>query len=158
MLASNGEIEPPCGVPFSPSCHRPSSRTPAFQPCLYQLQHSLITDSKLHETHEPFVAQTSEEVPNIHLQNMLHLPPVQNLVDRRQRVMTAQPWPETERAFQKILLVNFIQNLRHRRLNRTINHRRNPDWTLSSIRLRDIHPANWRWRVTPLVDLLQNRR
>src|SRR5207237_864817 len=72
--------------------------------------------------------------------------------------MTTQPWSETERAFQKILLVNFIQNLRHRRLNRTINHRRNPDWTLSSIRLRDIHPANWRWRVTPLVDLLQNRR
>src|SRR5438874_2660983 len=36
--------------------------------------------------------------------------------------------------------------------------RRNPDWTLPSIRLRDIHPTNWRWRVTPLVDLLQNRR
>src|SRR2546428_13961966 len=72
--------------------------------------------------------------------------------------MTTQPWSETERAFQKIRLVNFIQNLRHRRLNRSINHRRNPDWTLPSIRLRDIHPTNWRWRVTPLVELLQNRR
>ncbi len=142
-------------LPFLPPAFLKNT---CFQPCLYQLKHARITDSKPQEAHEPFVAQTSEEVPNIHLQNMLHLPPVQNLVDRRQRVMTAQPWPETERAFQKILLVNFIQNLRHRRLNRTINHRRNPDWTLSSIRLRDIHPANWRWRVTPLVDLLQNRR
>jgi site-specific DNA recombinase len=101
-----------------------------LQPRLNQLQYSPITDSKFQEAHEPFVAQTPEKVPDIHFKHVLHSLAVQYLVDRGQCVMTSQPLPETERAFQEILLVDFIQNLRHRPLDRPIDYRRNPDWTL----------------------------
>src|SRR2546422_3050478 len=123
MLASNGEIEPPCGVPFSPSCPRPSSRTPAFNHACISLSTRLSPIRRLRKR----MSHSWLKLPKksrISTSRTLPLPPVQNFVDRRQCVMTTQPWSETERALQKILLVNFIQNLRHRRLNRTINHRR----------------------------------
>jgi len=129
-----------------------------FQPCPYQRQNSPITDSKPKETHKPIVAQASKEVPDIHLQNMFHLPAVQNLVDRCQCVMATESWPETKRAFQKILLVNLIEDLHHCRLYGAINHCRDPDWTLRTVGFRDIHPSDRRWRVAPLMDLLQDWR
>ena len=101
-----------------------------FQPRLDERPYPPITNSKSQEAHEPFVAQTSEKVSDIHLQHVLHPLAVQYLVDRCQSVMAAQPSPETERAFQEVLLVDFIQNLRHCPLDRAIDHRRNPDWTL----------------------------
>jgi site-specific DNA recombinase len=128
-----------------------------FQPCLNQPQHSLVTDSKPQEAHEPFVAQTSEKVPDIHVQNILHLPAIQNLVDRRQGMMTTQFWSETERAFQKVLLIDFIQHFGHRRLDCTIDHCRHPDRPLRAVGLRDVYPSDRRRRVAPFVDLLQDR-
>ena len=110
--------------------HRESILHPATQ----KLQHLPVNDSV-------------EELPQIHLEDPLHLLLEALLAQVVQRLMRRAPRPEPERKGQELLLVNRLQDHRHRPLEDLVLQGRNADrpGLRRRSRLGDVNPSDW-WR------------
>ena len=79
MLASSGEMTPPCGVPASVSHH------PGFQPLAYQLQYPSIRDSLFHQFDQCVSIDPVKVALNVRIDDEIAAP-VARFTDRFQRL------------------------------------------------------------------------
>src|SRR5882724_4438369 len=84
-----------------------------------------------------------EKAPNVAVQHPVHVLPRDRDVQRIQRLMLATPWPETIRETPKIPLVNRIEDHDHSLLNNLVLQRRDSQWSLPTIRFRNVNSSRW---------------
>src|SRR6202023_516527 len=83
-----------------------------LQPAPNQTDQALISHSMFHEAEHPFVIQAPEEILEVRLQHPLDFSASDPLMKRCQRLVGASSGTSSERARQKVLLVNGRQYLR----------------------------------------------
>ena len=106
---------------------------------------------------QPIVVETPEEVLQVRLQHPSRLAAGDHLIEGRQRVMGAQPWPSAERAWQEVLLVDGGENLGRAALERPVRDSRNAERALLLLAgLRDIDASNIRRSISLAVDGLKH--
>src|SRR6516225_132834 len=93
----------------------------------------------LDELQKPFVRQIVEKSANVAVQHPVHLLPRNSDAQRIQRLMLATSWPEPIREAEEILFIDLIQDYGHGLLNDLVLQRRDPQWALPPIRLRNIN-------------------
>src|SRR6202048_1989351 len=91
MLASSGDATEPCPVPLSLTVTAPSSRMPSPQPLLDQADGALVADPVFDKADEPFLAHRPEEVPDVSVKNVVHLPVGDPHHQGIQRIMWSAP-------------------------------------------------------------------
>ena len=93
----------------------------------------------LDKLHRPFVAHVIEEPPNVRVQHPVHSLPTDTHMQRIERVMRVASRTKPVRVTPKVHLINFIKDGDHGLLNDFVLQRRNAQWTLPSIALRNIN-------------------
>jgi site-specific DNA recombinase len=81
-----------------------------FQPFLDQADDALVADPVLDETDEPLLAHRAEEVPDIGVKNIVHLPARDAHHQGVQRIVRSAPGPEPVREPEEVLLVDGVQH------------------------------------------------
>ena len=114
---------------------------PGCQPLPDQPQYPRIRYPQFDQLHQLFVADVVEETFDIGIQNPVHLLRHDSRRERVQRVMRAAPRPETIRETGEVLFINLIENLDHSLLHDLVFQCRDPQWSLSTIRFRDVNPS-----------------
>src|SRR5258708_31812605 len=61
--------------------------------------------------------------------------------------------PEAVAVFREVRVPSALQILNHRRLNKSIQHRRDAKLSRPAVRLRDFHPSHRLWLVGPTQQL-----
>jgi hypothetical protein len=131
MLASNGEITAPYGVPTVPGVTCPSSITPAFShsgvsavttrvdetPDADQSDHPPVADTMLDEADQPVVADRVEKPRDVGVQYPVHLAPVDPDRQRIQRVVLTAFRSEAIAEPQEIFLPDRVQHFDQRALD-----------------------------------------
>src|ERR1700676_2653197 len=69
-----------------------------LQPTPDQIDQARISDSMFNKPKHPFVIETPEEILQIRLQHPSDFAASDDLIEGRQSMMSAQPWPAAERA------------------------------------------------------------
>src|SRR5450755_2581930 len=141
-LLNSGESGPPCGVPLYARTNQPVFHHPGIQECPDEFQQPLVRDSFGDLAHQFVVIHSIKKF----LQIKIHTPVVvrRNILLRLCHCLLSRPpRPEPITAFGKRSIPSALQNLHHRLLNESIQHRR--DAKLShpfSVRLGDFHPPH----------------
>ena len=114
---------------------------------------------ELHPLKAPGLSWRTEKSSDVYVQHKAHLLPRERDVQRIQRLMLATSWPEPIRETPKVLFVNLIEDRDHGMLDDLVLKRRNPQWPLPPIGLRNIHSSGWlrtvRTTVNPTVKINQ---
>ena len=74
MLASSGEMTPPCGVPATVRSELPLHHHTRLQPQADQLQHPPVRHPPAHLGEQPVMADLAEEVADVELRDKLAQP------------------------------------------------------------------------------------
>src|SRR5713226_9344769 len=108
-----------------------------LQPFLDQAKYPAIGHPMLDELHGPFVAQLIEEAQNVRIEHPVHSLPLNAHRQRVQRLMRAATGTEPVRKALEVDLVNLVEDRHHGLLNDFVLQRRDAQWTLPPISLRN---------------------
>src|SRR4029077_18885994 len=129
-----------------------------FQPAPDQTDQAWITDPMRDEPEHPIMIETPEEVLEIRLQHPAHLAAGDDLIEGRQSMMSAELWPATEGAGQKVLLINGRQHFGRAALERPVGDSRHAKWPLFRLAgFGDIDPPDIRRSISLAVNGLEHR-
>ena len=106
----------------------------------------------LEKLHQPFVVDGVEETTNVRIEHPVHLLPRQSHPQRVQRIVLAAPGTEPVREPQEILLVDLVEDFRHRTLDDLVFQRCDSERALTSVRLRYVRPLGGFRSVGPSVN------
>jgi hypothetical protein len=124
-----------------------------FQPTPDQADQARITDSMFDKSEDPIVIEASKEVLQIRLQYPADLAAGDDLVEGRQGMMGAEPWPAAERTGQEVLLINGGQYLSRGALECPVSDSWHTQWAFLLLAgLRDIDASDIRRSVSLAVD------
>jgi hypothetical protein len=102
----------------------------------------LIRNAVLQELHDPVVLDGVEETADVRIEDPVHLlhrdPGRQSI----QRIVLTSLGSKSVREVLEVELVHAVEHLDGRALNNLVLQRRHAERSLSSIRFRDVHPAN----------------
>ncbi len=119
--------------------HR-SLKNTGLEPLAYQSKDALVADSMFDETDQPIVVDRIEERADVGVNDPVDGFPADPDCERIQRIVLAATGSETVREAEKLLLANAVEYLDHCPLDDLVFNRRDPQWALTSIRLRN-HPS-----------------
>ena len=91
-----------------------------FQPAPDQANQARVSNSMLNKSEHPIVIETPEEVLQVRLQHPARLAAGDHLIEGRQRIMGAEPWPAAKRAWKEVLLINGGEHLGRAALERPV--------------------------------------
>ena len=110
---------------------------PCREPQTHQLEHPSVRDASLDELHQLASRDASEVVADVGVQHVVAA--LRTLLAQGlERHRRAAPWPEAVRARKEIRLENRLQHQLRRHLHHPVSHRRDAQWPLLSVCLRDV--------------------
>src|ERR1700730_17093091 len=93
-----------------------------------------------------------EERPDVGVEYEVHLPAADPDDQRVQRVMLAAPWPEPVREPEEIFLVDRAQHCCRGPLADVVLQRRDREWALAAVFLRNVTTPGWQRPVRSAFD------
>lgn len=94
------------------------------KPFLDQVENALVADAMFEGPGEPFFAHRVEELRNVDVDNVIHLPGVDGRRQGVERVVRSPPRPESVAEAEEVFLVDRVQHVGHGALNDLILQRR----------------------------------
>jgi hypothetical protein len=93
------------------------------------------------ESHQPLVVDVIEEAADIGVQYPVHRQVLDTRRERVQRIVLSPSGPEPVREAEEVSLVDGVQNLHQRALDDLVFQRRDAQWPLPPIGIRNEHAA-----------------
>ncbi|MBV8831433.1 MAG: recombinase family protein [Acidobacteriaceae bacterium] len=116
-------------------------RNARLHPFLDQTDHSVVGYPMADELQQPLVTDVVEEALDVGIEYPVHALLLQPRIQRIERIVRVTSRPEPVRETSEVRLINFIEHGHHGLLNNLVLQRRNPQRTLPSIRLRNVHSS-----------------
>ena len=117
------------------------------KPFLDQAENALVADAMFEEPSEPFFAHRVEELRNVGVDNVIHLPGVNGRRQGVERVVRSPPRPESVTEAQEVFLVDRVQHVGH-----------GAQRPLAAVRFRYVNPPARRRPIRPAVDSVMQVR
>ena len=127
--------------------HRSIFENARPQPLLDQADDALVADPVFDEADEPFLAHRPEEVPDVGVKNVVHLPVGNPHHQGIQRIMWSAPGTEPVREPEEVFLVDGVQHHDGSALDDLVFQGGDRQRPLPPVRLRYVRPAG---RLGPL--------
>src|SRR6267143_1850810 len=121
--------------------HDPIFENARPQPLLDQADDALVADPVFDEADEPFLAHRPEEVPDVGVKNVVHLPVGDPHHQGIQRIMWSAPGTEPVREPEEVFLVDGVQHHDGSALDDLVFQGGDRQRPLPSVRLRYVRPA-----------------
>ena len=146
----------PCPVPRSGTSIHPSSRTPARSHFWIRRRTRLspMRCSRNRASHSHRV----EELRNVSVDNVIHLPGVNGRRQGVERVVRSPPRPESVAEAEEVFLVDRIQHVGHGALNDLVLQRRHRQRPLAAVRFGYVNPPARRRPIRPALDSVMQVR
>src|SRR5665213_1035308 len=114
---------------------------PGSQPFLDEPQNPTIRNAVLDKLDQPPVVDGVEEPADIRIEHPVYLLAHDSDRQRIKRIVRSASRPKAIREAAKVALVNGVHHFNHGALQDFILHRRDAEWPLPAISLRDVHPT-----------------
>src|SRR5277367_151990 len=128
------------------------------KPFLDQAENALVADAMFEGPGEPFFAHRVEELRNVGVDNVIHLPGVDGRRQGVERVVRSPPRPESVTEAEEVFLVDRIQHVGHGALNDLILQRRHRQRPLAAVRFGYVNPPARRRPIRPALDSVMQVR
>jgi len=122
------------------------------QPFLDETHHAPVRYPILEEPDQPLMRQPIEEAAHVQVQHPIHTSLMESAPDGIQRFVLVPLWPEAIREAEEVGLVDLMEYLHRRSLDKLVFKRRDAERSLPPIRLRNVHPTH---RLRPVCSALQ---
>ena len=107
---------------------------------------------------EPFFAHRVEELRNVGVDNVIHLPGVDGRRQGVERVVRSPPRPESVAEAEEVFLVDRIQHVGHGALNDLVLQRRHRQRPLAAVRFGYVNPPARCRPIRPALDSVMQVR
>ena len=128
------------------------------KPFLDQAENALVADAMFEGPGEPFFAHRVEELRNVGVDNVIHLPGVNGRRQGVERVVRSPPRPESVAEAEEVFLVDRIQHVGHGALNDLVLQRRHRQRPLAAVRFGYVNPPARRRPIRPALDSVMQVR
>src|SRR3990172_6105632 len=122
------------------------------EPLTDELKHPSVADAALHKAEQLFMVDGVEEALDVRI----HPPPPQDQrgFPRLHRLSRTPPRAESEGAVPETGFKHWLHDKPARLLDHAVTNRGNPQRTLPTIRLRNVHPHHWLRAIHLLLQVL----